>query len=193
MAVLSRTSTNRLDAESVTHRASAPGSSPSRAVNRAPTAPTQQFARLSPSRWRSWYTGSIPVRWAPRKFAAAMGRSFAAVQQVVPVRRIRRTGTLSGASSQARRTLQAARIQVAGGGAGAGGTPLVGSAPDAQTSARGFPTVSPSHPSLFPHHGIQRITVEFSEQSPFFHSFPFSRNGRPDWKTLQIRRRGQET
>jgi len=29
-----------------------------------------------------------------------------------------------------------------------------------------FPTVSPSHPSVFPHHGIQRITVEFSEKSP---------------------------
>ena len=28
-----------------------------------------------------------------------------------------------------------------------------------------FPTVSPSHPSVFPHHGIQRITVEFSEKS----------------------------
>jgi hypothetical protein len=31
----------------------------------------------------------------------------------------------------------------------------------------GFPTVSPSHPSVFPHHGIQRITVEFSEKSRF--------------------------
>ncbi len=30
----------------------------------------------------------------------------------------------------------------------------------------GFPTVSPSHPSAFPHHGIQRITVEFSEKCP---------------------------
>ncbi len=30
----------------------------------------------------------------------------------------------------------------------------------------GFPTVSPSHPGVFPHHGIQRITVEFSEKSP---------------------------
>src|SRR5271157_4902199 len=29
----------------------------------------------------------------------------------------------------------------------------------------GFPTVSPSHPSIFPHHGIQRITEEFSEKS----------------------------
>ncbi len=29
----------------------------------------------------------------------------------------------------------------------------------------GFPTVSPSHPSVFPHHGTQRITVEFSEKS----------------------------
>ena len=60
---------------------------------------------------------------------------------------------------------RAARIRVAGGGAGAGGTPLVGSAPNAQASAWGFPTVSPSHPSVFPHHGIQRITVEFSEES----------------------------
>ncbi|MGA2704686.1 MAG: hypothetical protein ABSH35_26780, partial [Isosphaeraceae bacterium] len=33
----------------------------------------------------------------------------------------------------------------------------------------GFPTVSPSHPSVFPHHGIQRITVEFSEKSRNFH------------------------
>src|SRR5208283_77997 len=30
----------------------------------------------------------------------------------------------------------------------------------------GFPTVSPSHPNVFPHHGIQRISVEFSEESP---------------------------
>src|SRR5271157_5350749 len=30
----------------------------------------------------------------------------------------------------------------------------------------GFLAVSPSHPSVFPHHGIQRITVEFSEKSP---------------------------
>ena len=35
----------------------------------------------------------------------------------------------------------------------------------------GFPTVSPSHPSLFPHHGIQQITVEFSEESPLFRVF----------------------
>ena len=54
---------------------------------------------------------------------------------------------------------------MAGGGAGAGGTPLVGSAPDAQASALGLPHGSPSHPSVFPHHGIQRITVEFSEKS----------------------------
>src|SRR5271166_6952368 len=32
----------------------------------------------------------------------------------------------------------------------------------------GFPTVSPSHPSVFPHHEIQRITVEFSEESLIF-------------------------
>src|SRR5271165_5579465 len=31
----------------------------------------------------------------------------------------------------------------------------------------GFPTVSPSHPSVFPHHGIQRIRVELSENSRF--------------------------
>src|SRR5271157_4325653 len=36
----------------------------------------------------------------------------------------------------------------------------------------GFPTVSPSRPSVFPHHGIQRITVEFSEKS---HHFPVDR------------------
>jgi hypothetical protein len=29
----------------------------------------------------------------------------------------------------------------------------------------GFPPVSPSHPSAFPHHGIQRITLEFSAKS----------------------------
>src|SRR5271157_2207940 len=39
----------------------------------------------------------------------------------------------------------------------------------------GFPTVSPSHPSVSPHHGIQRITVEFSEKSRFF------RSDRPVW------------
>ena len=45
---------------------------------------------------------------------------------------------------------------MAGGGAGG----------DAQTHRPwGFPTVSPSHPSVFPHHGIQRITVELSENS----------------------------
>ena len=32
----------------------------------------------------------------------------------------------------------------------------------------GFPTVSPSHPSVFPHHGIQRIMVEFSEEVSSF-------------------------
>ncbi len=52
---------------------------------------------------------------------------------------------------------RAARIRVAG-GAGGG-------APDAQASALGLPSVSPSHPSVFPHHGIQRITVELSEKS----------------------------
>ena len=36
----------------------------------------------------------------------------------------------------------------------------------------GFPTVSPSHPSLFPHHGIQQITVEFSEESQRTVIFP---------------------
>ena len=39
----------------------------------------------------------------------------------------------------------------------------------------GFPTVSPSHPSVFSHHGIQPITVEFSEKSRFF------LNDRPVW------------
>jgi len=29
----------------------------------------------------------------------------------------------------------------------------------------GFPADSPSHPSIFPHHGILRITLEFSEDS----------------------------
>jgi hypothetical protein len=38
----------------LSYRASGPGSSPPRRVNRDPTAPTLQFARLSPSRWRSW-------------------------------------------------------------------------------------------------------------------------------------------
>ena len=37
---------------------------------------------------------------------------------------------------------------------------------------RGFPTVSPSHPSVFPHHGIQRITVEFSGIVP---NYPIGR------------------
>ena len=56
---------------------------------------------------------------------------------------------------------------MAGGGAG-------GDAPDAQASALGLPrsTVSPSHPSVCPHHGIQRITVEFSEKSPIFANVP---------------------
>ena len=36
----------------------------------------------------------------------------------------------------------------------------------------GFPTVSPSHPSVFPHHGIQRITVEFSGIVP---NYPIGR------------------
>ena len=39
----------------------------------------------------------------------------------------------------------------------------------------GFPTVSPSHPSVFSHHGVQPITVEFSEKSRFF------LNDRPVW------------
>ncbi len=41
---------------------------------------------------------------------------------------------------------RAARIRVAGGGAGAGGTPLVGSAPDAQASALGLPHGQPQPP-----------------------------------------------
>ena len=52
-----------------------------------------------------------------------------------------------------------ARIRVAVGGAG-------GDAPEThRLRPWGFPTVSPSHPSLSPHHGIQQITVEFSEES----------------------------
>ena len=47
---------------------------------------------------------------------------------------------------------------MAGGGAG-------GDAPAHRLRPWGFPTVSPSHPSVFPHHGIQQITVEFSEES----------------------------
>ena len=60
---------------------------------------------------------------------------------------------------------------MAGGGAG-------GDAQTHQASALGLPyvsrdtTVSPSHPSLCPHHGIQRITVEFSENSPIFANVP---------------------
>ena len=56
---------------------------------------------------------------------------------------------------------RAARIRMAGGGAG-GETPQTH-----RLRPWGFPTVSPSHPSVFPHHGIQRITVEFSEKSQF--------------------------
>ena len=54
---------------------------------------------------------------------------------------------------------------MAGGGTGAGGTPLWGRPQTHRLRPWGFPTVSPSHPSVFPHHGIQRITVEFSENS----------------------------
>ena len=58
---------------------------------------------------------------------------------------------------------RAARIRVAGGGAGAGGTPLVGSAPDAQASALGLPhgqaqppkRLSPSWDTTN-HGGVQR-------------------------------------
>jgi hypothetical protein len=39
----------------------------------------------------------------------------------------------------------------------------------------GFPPVSPSHPNVLPHYGIQRITVEFSEM------FRFSLSDRPIW------------
>jgi hypothetical protein len=47
---------------------------------------------------------------------------------------------------------------VAGGGAG-------GDAPDAQASALGLPYGQPQPPKRLAHHGIQRITVEFSEKS----------------------------
>jgi len=33
--------------------------------------------------------------------------------------------------------------------------------------SRGFPAVSPSHPSICPHQGILRITMEFTEDSRF--------------------------
>ena len=45
-----------------------------------------------------------------------------------------------------------------GGGAG-------GDAPDAQASALGLPHGQPQPPKRLSHHGIQRITVEFSENS----------------------------
>ena len=51
---------------------------------------------------------------------------------------------------------RAAKIRVAGGGAG-------GDAPDAQASALGLPYVSAPATQRLSHHGIQRITVEFSE------------------------------
>ena len=61
------------------HRAIAPGSRPSLRVNRDPTAPTTQWARPSPSRSRSWYTGSIPVQSArgssPTTWGGASRRS----------------------------------------------------------------------------------------------------------------------
>ncbi len=57
-----------------------------------------------------------------------------------------------------------ARIRVAGGGAGAGGTPVVGPAPDAQATALGLPCGQPQPPKRLPHNAIQRITVEFSEE-----------------------------
>ena len=63
---------------------------------------------------------------------------------------------------------RAARIRVAGGGAGAGGTPLVGSAPDAQASALGLPHGQPQPPKpLSPswdttnHGGVQRGVSSF--------------------------------
>src|SRR5208337_3604521 len=50
------------------------------------------------------------------------------------------------------------------------------SALEGETSAAlASPYGHPSHPSVFPHHGIQRITVEFSEKSRF------CRNHRPVW------------
>ena len=47
---------------------------------------------------------------------------------------------------------------MAGGGAG-------GDAPDAQALALGLPYAQPQPPKRLAHHGIQRITVEFSEKS----------------------------
>ncbi len=49
---------------------------------------------------------------------------------------------------------------MAGGGAG-------GDAPDVRASALGLPYGQPQPPKPLAHHGIQRITVEFSEKSRF--------------------------
>ena len=61
---------------------------------------------------------------------------------------------------------------MAGGGAG-------GDAPDAQASALGLPYGQPQPPKRLAHHGIQRITVEFSEKSPHRWRFcaPLTGNG----------------
>ena len=45
--------------------------------------------------------------------------------------------------------------------------PVVGAWPNrSNRSPWGFSAVSPSHLSIFLHHGMQRITVEISEDSP---------------------------
>ena len=58
-------------------------------------------------------------------------------------------------------SLNSTIAELPGSGGGAGGD-----APDAQASALGLPHGQPQPPRAFPHHGIQRITVEFSEKSP---------------------------
>jgi hypothetical protein len=60
---------------------------------------------------------------------------------------------------------------------------------------RGFPPVSPSQPSGFPHNGIQRISVEISKQSRFFrtscliqcHTEKWARSSRLPAGSLTIR------
>ena len=70
---------------------------------------------------------------------------------------------------------------MAGGGAG-------GDAPDAQATALGLPYGQPQpHPSVSPNHGIQQITVEFSEKSRFF------RRDRPVWCHTEIRDRSSRS
>ena len=51
----------------------------------------------------------------------------------------------------------------------------------------GFPQVSPSYPSVFPHHGIQRITVEFSENSHYCWPAPEPLASRVDVRVPEAR------